>query len=594
MDIVSHISKAVSTSIQDLFNLQISSSDVVINTTRTDFEGDYTVVLFTLVKQLKKSPKAIGNELGNSLHNNFPDLIQTYNVIKGFLNLTVSDSFLTKFLEKHAMDTTYGLGAATDKTIMVEYASPNSNKPLHLGHLRNIFFGWSVSEILKAQGNKIIKTSIVNNRGIHICKSMVAWQLFGAGKTPQTENQKGDHFVGDYYVHFNDELKKQTDALKSTGVAEKEAEQLAPIMQAARQMLLDWELGKPEVLSLWNTMNSWVYAGFDETYNTIGCDFDRIYYESDTYLLGKTLVESGLQKGVFYKKKDGSVWIDLTAEGLDEKIVQRSDGTAVYITQDIGLAQNKYNEYQCDESFYVVADEQNYHFKVLKLICEKLQLPNAENIHHLSYGMVELPEGKMKSREGTVVDADEIVNEVIQLARQATEQSGKLSDLSEEELQKLSGIIGLGALKFFLLRVDPKKRMIFNPAESIDLHGFTGPFVQYTYARIQSIFKKNDGDANAGFTGVQTKLLPLEKTIAMLLEQFPATIHEAATAKDPSKIALYVFNLAKAFNTFYAEHSINKAESEEKKYVRLQLAKLTAHNIKLGMHLLGIQVPERM
>jgi arginyl-tRNA synthetase len=476
---------------------------------------------------------------------------------------------------------------------MVEYSSPNTNKPLHLGHLRNNFLGWSIAEILKANGNDVVKTCIVNDRGVHICKSMIAWQLFGNNATPESTHTKGDHFVGDYYVKFNDEYKKQVEELIVSGKTKEAAEKEAPIMQATQQMLFDWEAGKPEIMELWKTMNSWVYAGFDETYKNIGSDFDKVYYESNTYLLGKDLVEKGLAKNVFYQKDDGSVWIDLTADGLDEKIVQRRDGTSVYITQDIGLAEQRYEEYKASESIYVIGDEQNYHMKVLKLICQKLGLPSANGIHHLSYGMVELPTGKMKSREGTVVDADDLVQEMIAISKQKTEELGKVKDFTEAELVELYNTIGLGALKFFLLRVDPKKKMIFNPEESIDFHGFTGPFIQYTHARIKSILRKAEAQ-DLNITLEDDDLLKLEKDVIKHIELFPATIHEAATENDPSKIAIYIFNLAQQFNSFYAQHSIANAENEIKKILRLQIATLTAHVIKSGMGMLGIAVPERM
>jgi len=458
--------------------------------------------------------------------------------------------------------------------------------------LRNNFLGWSTAEMLKACGNNVVKTCVVNDRGIHICKSMIAWQWFGNGATPESTGIKGDHLVGNYYVLFNDEYKKEVEQLVSEEKSKEEAEQQAPIMEAARQMLVDWEAGKPEVIELWKKMNSWVYEGFDETYERIGTDFDKVYYESNTYLLGKDLVEVGLQKGVFYKKEDGSVWIDLTADGLDEKVLQRKDGTSVYITQDIGLAEQKQDEYKIQQSIYVVGDEQNYHFKVLKLICQKLGLPSADGIHHLSYGMVELTSGKMKSREGTVVDADDLMDEMIAIAQKKTEELGKIKDFTEEELKDLYNTIGIGALKFFILRVDPKKRMIFNPDESIDFHGFTAPFIQYTYARIKSILRKENSAIQDENT--DTDLLPLEKELIVQAEQFPEIVQEAAAAYDPSKVAVYIYNYAKIFNSFYTEHSVSNAESAEKKNLRLQLCVLTAQIIKTGMQLLGIQVPERM
>jgi arginyl-tRNA synthetase len=579
--------------IETLYNISIDESAITVNVTKPEFEGDYTIVLFALLKPLKKSPDALGNELGKYLVDNNPHIFQSYNIIKGFLNLVIADSYWINFLSDNYNNTSFGKQQISHKKIMVEYSSPNTNKPLHLGHLRNIFLGWSAAELSKSIGNNVIKTCIVNDRGIHICKSMIAWKMFANGATPQSTGTKGDHFVGDYYVKFNEAYKGEVKTLEAEGLSAEEAEKEAAIMNAAQQMLVDWEAGKPDVIELWSMMNSWVYEGFDETYNRIGADFDKVYYESQTYILGKNLVEAGLEKGIFYKEEDGSIWIDLTNDGLDKKIVRRKDGTAVYITQDIGLAVDKYEEYKIDESIYVVGDEQNYHFKVLKLICEKLGLPYAKAIHHLSYGMVELPSGKMKSREGTVVDADDIVNEMINIARQKTEELGKVKDFTEAELTELYETIGLGALKFFLLRVDPKKKMVFNPEESIDFHGFTGPFVQYTYARIKSVLRKVRGEWSV-VRAEHQPLLPLEKEIIILLEQFPATVEEAATLYDPSKIALYVFNLAKTFNSFYTEHSIANAESEEKKTLRVKLAQLTAQTLQTGMHLLGIKMPERM
>lgn len=592
MSVVIAIKEAAAKAISEVFALEINPSYITVNATKPEFEGDYTIVLFSLIKQLKRSPEVAGKELGEWLLKNNADLFSSYNVIKGFLNLVIADKYWINFLQHNHNNSSFGLKQKTGRKVMVEYSSPNANKPLHLGHLRNIFLGWGTAEILKANGNEVVKTCIVNDRGIHICKSMIAWKLFANGATPQSTGIKGDHFVGDYYVKYNDEYKKQVDELVANGMSKEEAEKQAPILKQAQQMLVDWEAGKPDVIELWKMMNSWVYEGFDETYKRIGADFDRIYYESNTYLLGKNMVEYGLQKGVFYMKEDGSVWIDLTAEGLDEKIVRRKDGTSVYITQDIGLVLNKYEEYKCDESIYVVGDEQNYHFKVLKLIAQKLQLPSADAIHHLSYGMIELPSGKMKSREGTVVDADDIIDEMMQIAKQKTEELGKVKDFTETELQELYNTIGLGALKFFLLRVDPKKRMIFNPEESIDFHGFTGPFVQYTHARIKSILRKLQ--VTSYKLQVEHGLLNLEKQVITQLEQFPSVIDEAAMEHDPSKVAIYVFNLAKTFNAFYTEHSVANAETDEKKILRLQLCKLTAQTIKTGMELLGIKVPERM
>lgn len=594
MSIVSSVQKCTIESLSALFNQSFTEKDFQVNQTKAEFEGDYTVVMFSLVKSLKLSPDAIGNQLGEHLVKNYPQFFSKFNIIKGFLNLTVADEHWLDLLDKNHNDICYGKKAMNGKKVMVEYSSPNTNKPLHLGHLRNNFLGWSVAEILKASGYEVIKSCIVNDRGIHICKSMIAWQKFANGATPQSTGIKGDHFVGEYYVKFNDAYKKEVDELIAVGKTKDEAEKVAPIMKATQQMLLDWENGKPEVMELWKKMNGWVYDGFDVTYKRIGSDFDKIYYESNTYLLGKDIVKQGLDKKVFYQKEDGSIWIDLTADGLDEKIVQRKDGTSVYITQDIGLALQKYEQYKIDQSIYVIGNEQNYHMKVLQLIAEKLGMPNAENIHHLSYGMVELTTGKMKSREGTVVDADDLVDEMVATSKQHTEELGKVKDFSEEELKELYNTIGMGAMKFYLLRVDPKKTMVFNPEDSIDFHGFTGPFIQYTYARIKSILRKLEGTATSNFKPQTSNLLPLEKELIIAAEQYPAIIEQASTEHTPSVIANYVFHLAKTFNSFYTEHSIANAESDEKKQLRLQLATFTANIIKSGMQLLGIKVPERM
>ncbi len=616
-----------------VFNQPFSDKDFQINQTKPEFEGDYTIVLFSLVKSLKQSPLAIGNALGEHLVATSPELFSAFNIISGFLNLTVPDSYWTNLLETNYANPAFGRKAHLGKKVMVEYSSPNTNKPLHLGHLRNNFLGWSVAEIYKANGYEVIKSCIVNDRGIHICKSMIAWQKYANGATPQSTSMKGDHLVGDYYVRFENDLKAQSQVLidkinqgdlsdfSGDGLeklnkllaalpkldASKDEEKISKlhaeikeiarnntaIIGEAKQMLLDWEEGKPAVIDLWKKMNGWVYEGFDITYKKIGSDFDKTYYESNTYLLGKDIVQQGLDKKVFFKKEDGSIWIDLTADGLDEKLVQRKDGTSVYITQDIGLALQKYEEYQIDSSIYVIGNEQNYHMKVLQLICKKLGMPNAENIFHLSYGMVELTTGKMKSREGTVVDADDLVDEMVATSQKHTEELGKVKDFTTEELKELYDTIGLGAMKFYLLRVDPKKTMVFNPEESIDFHGFTGPFVQYTYARIKSILRKEPLTSNA--TAVAgSALLKLEKEVLLTLEQYPSIITQAGIEHNPSVIAMYVFNLAKSFNSFYTEHSIANAETADKKQLRLQLALMTANALKSGMELLGIRVPERM
>jgi len=589
MNLITNLKQSTANCIHQLYGVQIQPEQVLVNATKPEFEGDYTIVLFAFVKQLGKSPEVLGNELGAAMLNEMQGVLTQFNIVKGFLNFSISNQFWFDSIKNADANNLLPTNTKPRK-IMVEYSSPNTNKPLHLGHLRNNFLGWSIAEILKLQGNEVVKTCIVNDRGIHICKSMIAWQLFANGATPADTNQKGDHFVGDYYVKYNDAYKAQVAELVAGGMTQEQAEKEAPIQKGAQEMLLKWEQGDAATIDLWKRMNTWVYEGFDATYKKIGSDFVKTYYESNTYLLGKELVEQGLEKKVFYQKEDSSVWIDLTGEGLDEKIVRRKDGTSVYITQDIGLAEVKQKEFNTDASIYVVGDEQNYHFKVLKLICQKLQLPAADGIYHLSYGMVELPTGKMKSREGTVVDADDLVEEMINISKEKTESLGKVSEFSADQLTELYNTIGLGALKFFLLRVDPKKKMIFNPEESIDFHGFTGPFIQYTHARIKSILRKT-GTAVAL---TLSELLPMEKALAIELSNFPTVINEAAETLDPSKVAIYTFNLAKLFNSFYAELSIANAESEEKKQLRIQLSILTAATLQKGMSALGIAVPEQM
>jgi arginyl-tRNA synthetase len=578
--------------IESLHGIRFTERDFQVSPTKPEFEGDYTIVLFSLIKQLKSSPDTLGNALGNKMIADAPDFFDSFNIIKGFLNFTIKPAFLLDMLNKHYQDPCFGKAPLNGKKIMVEYSSPNTNKPLHLGHLRNNFLGRSIAEILKANGYDVFKTCIVNDRGIHICKSMIAWNRYGNQATPDSTGTKGDHFVGDFYVKFNDAYKLEVEQLIAKGMDKAAAEKEAPIMKEAQQMLLDWENGKPEVIELWKKMNQWVYVGFDVTYKRIGSDFAKTYYESETYLLGKDTVELGLTKGVFYRKPDGSVWIDLTEEGLDEKLVLRKDGTSVYITQDIGLAQKKYDEFGMDQSIYVVGDEQNYHMKVLQLICKKLGLPYADGIHHLSYGMVELPTGKMKSREGTVVDADDLIDEMVSISREHTQNLGKVKDFSEQELIELYDTIGLGALKYFLLRVDPKKKMIFNPEESIDFHGFTGPFVQYTHARIKSVLRKSVIDT--AFKDFPSPLLKAEKDLLLLTEHYEVVLKQAADDFDPSVIATYLFQLAQSFNSFYAALSIGNAESEEKKQLRLKISSLVATIESSGMELLGIKVPEKM
>ncbi len=596
MSFTSYIQSAVLSSLSRLYDQPFSENDFQVNETKPEFEGDYTIILFALVKTVRKSPETLGRELGEQILKEHPDFFSGYNVIKGFLNLIIADRQLFSLLQDNYNDENFGKRESNHKRVMVEYSSPNTNKPLHLGHLRNNFLGWSVAEILKANGNEVVKTSIVNDRGIHICKSMIAWEMFAHGDTPDSTHQKGDHFVGDYYVKFNDEYKREVNGLIRSGKTQEEAEKEAPIMKKSQQMLFDWEQGKPEVRELWNRMNSWVYKGFDETYKRIGSDFDKTFYESDTYLLGKDFVKEGLKKNILYSKEDGSVWMDLSDRNLDEKLLLRSDGTSVYITQDIGLAKQKFEEYHLDKSIYVIGDEQLYHMKVLKEIIRKLGMPFADDIYHLSYGMVELTTGKMKSREGTVVDADDLIEEMVATAELHTKELGKVNDFSEKELKELYETLGLGAMKFYLLRVDPKKRMIFNPEESIDFHGFTGPFVQYTYARIRSILRKVAVD-QSGIkmdTLQRGNLLPLERQLILMLEKYTTVIADAGNEMNPSVIANYVFNLAKLYNSFYTEHSVANAENEEKKKLRLALSVMTAGVIKGSLQLLGIAVPERM
>jgi arginyl-tRNA synthetase len=599
MTIIRQITPLVTKALKEVYGIDADEKDITINLTKPEFEGDYTIVLFAFVKSLRKSPEEIGNQLGTYLVSNHSALFNGFNVIKGFLNLGITDAYWLNFLRTNFLAAQFGQQPPNSRRVIVEYSSPNTNKPLHLGHLRNNFLGWSVAGILKACGFDIVKTSVVNDRGIHICKSMIAWQRFGQGQTPQSTGKKGDHLVGEYYVKFDEEYRKEVNTLIAAGTKKEQAEKEAPLMREAQQMLQDWEAGDPAVIELWTKMNGWVYEGFDVTYKRIGSDFDKVYYESATYLLGKQLVEEGLQTRVFFKKEDGSTWIDLTSDGLDEKLVLRKDGTSVYMTQDLGLADEKFKDFAYDQSMYVIGDEQNYHMKVLKLILLKLQKPYAPGIDHLSYGMVDLPTGRMKSREGTVVDADDLIDEMVEIAATHTRDLGKVTGFTPAELDELHETIGLGALKFFLLRVDPKKRMVFNPEESIDFHGFTGPFVQYTYARIKSILRKQKADPAYGLTDAVVEesdppLLKLEKELIILLEQFPAMLEQAAAEYNPSVLAIYAFMLAKTYNTFYAEHSVMNAESESKKQLRLQLSQMTAQIISSALRLLGVRVPERM
>ena len=576
----------------------ITQNMISVNLTKPEFTGDYTVVLFPFVKLLRMKPDALGEQLGNYMVQK-TGLFSAFSIVSGFLNLSVKDSVWGSFLLNHFNDAHFGEQPKADNRIMVEYSSPNTNKPLHFGHLRNIFLGAAVAEILKTTGNEVVKATLINDRGIHICKSMIAWQHFANGATPVSSGLKGDHLVGDFYVKFNDACKAQIAQMTASGIEEKTAEKEAPLMLEAQEMLRKWEAGDPEVRQLWQTMNGWVYDGFDVTYERLGISFDKKYYESDTYLLGKKIVEYGLQKGALFTKENGSVWIDLKEEGLDEKLLLRGDGTSVYITQDLGTAKLKHDDYKLNRSVYVIGDEQNYHMQVLKLILKKVGEPCADTIYHLSYGMVELPTGRMKSREGTVVDADDMIDEMLKLAREQAEEAGKTGGFTADELEELYETIGLGALKFYLLRVDPKKKMIFDPKESIDLHGFTATFIQYAHTRICSILRKENLPLLPTIGHFQSfqlteEITTLEKKLILHLEQYPAMLEAAATEFNPSELCNYSFQLAQAFNTFYDVHSISKAETEEKKQLRLMIVVMAASVLRHAMGLLGIRLPERM
>ncbi len=582
----------IQNAIKEIFEINVDR--IEFQMTRKDFEGDITVVIFPLVRIIKGNPAEIGTRIGNYLIENTKEVIR-FNVVSGFLNIVISDDYYLNYFNQMNKDINFGFVPIdkNQKAVMVEYSSPNTNKPLHLGHIRNNLLGYSVAEIIKASGKKVYKTQIINDRGIHICKSMLAWKKFGNGQTPENSGLKGDKLVGNFYVKFDQEYKLQISELITQGKTEEEAKKQAPIILEAQQMLLDWEAGKPDVVSLWKEMNQWVYDGFAVTYKNLGVDFDSFYYESQTYLLGKEVVQLGLEKGIFEKDPDGSVWIDLTDDGLDRKIVLRSDGTAVYMTQDIGTAiQRVKDNPDVSGMVYTVGNEQDYHFKVLFLILKKLGFDWAENLYHLSYGMVELPSGKMKSREGTVVDADDLMAEMTATAKSISEELGKLDGYSLDEKEKLYQIIGLGALKYFMLKVDPKKAMLFNPEESVDFAGNTGPFIQYTYARIQSILRKADFDLSHKITEID--LHPKEKELIKQLELYPEIIQNAAQHLSPALIANYIYELVKEYNSFYQSVSIFGEEDIAKKTFRVQLSKKVGETVKSGFKLLGIEVPERM
>lgn len=576
---------------KDLFGAVISPEAIQVQTTKKEFEGDLTLVMFPLLRFSGKNPVETGEDVGKYLTENL-DNVAAYNVVKGFLNLEIAPTYWSNAFKSIASSENYGQAPKSGLKYMVEYSSPNTNKPLHLGHLRNIFLGYSVSEVLKANGHEVIKTQIINDRGIHICKSMLAWQKYGNGETPASSGLKGDKLVGKYYVEFDKHYKDEISQLISQGVDKEEAEKQAPSLIEAQKMLKDWEDGNPEIVELWKTMNGWVYEGFDATYDMMGVDFDKLYYESDTYLLGKDIVQQGLDKGVFYKKDDGSVWADLTDEGLDHKLVLRKDGTAVYMTQDIGTAISRFDDYKpLNGIIYTVGNEQDYHFKVLFLILKKLGYENADNCFHLSYGMVDLPSGKMKSREGTVVDADDLMQEMIDKATHSSAEQGKLDGLSKDEVDSINNTVGLGALKYYLLKVEPGKRMMFNPEESIELQGHTGPFIQYVHARIASILRRGELKNDSK---LPSDLHDLEIALIKLMLEFPSVIEQAGKDYAPSLLANYAYDVAKAFNQFYQECPILKEEDEDKLQFKLALCKSTGQIIKKSMKLLGIEVPNRM
>ena len=592
MSLISILSPQISIAIQTLFDVRIDKFE--FQSTRKEFEGDITLVIFPLLKQIKSNPVELGNKIGQFLVENVRE-VSKFNVVSGFLNIVISDEYYIEYFNAIKDDLQFGFVAAkaNEKAVMVEYSSPNTNKPLHLGHVRNNLLGYSVAEIIKASGKKVYKTQIINDRGIHICKSMLAWQKFGLGETPETSGLKGDKLVGKYYVKFDQIYKEQIATLMQVGKTEEEAKKQAEIIVEAKQMLLDWEAGKPEIMQLWRTMNQWVYDGFDETYKNLGVDFDSKYYESNTYLLGKDVVNIGLEKGIFEKDPDGSVWIDLTNEGLDRKIVLRSDGTAVYMTQDIGTAIQRVKDYpDVGGMVYTVGNEQDYHFKVLFLIIKKLGFDWSESLFHLSYGMVELPSGRMKSREGTVVDADDLMLEMTQTAKKLSEDLGKLESYSDGEKAKLYNTIGLGALKYYMLKVDPKKSMLFNPEESVDFAGNTGPFIQYTYARIQSILRKANFDFDLAI--ILPQLHEKEKELIKQIAHYPEIIQTAAHNHSPALVANFTYDLVKEYNSFYQNVIILGEENIDKKIFRVQLSQKVADIIKSSFKLLGIEVPERM
>ena len=595
MTIEKMLTQQVLEAVKACYGVELNEKDVQLQETRKEFAGDLTVVVFPFTRYSRKSPEETAKELGEYLKQNIEE-VETYNVIKGFLNVVISSAYWIEVLNDVAKEEKYGYAKEpSGKTYMIEYSSPNTNKPLHLGHIRNNFLGWSVSEIQKANGHKVIMVNLVNDRGIHICKSMIAWEKFANGATPESTGTKGDHFVGDYYVRFDKEYKAQIKELMEQGKTEEEAKKEAPILLEAQEMLRKWEAGDEKVVSLWRTMNDWVLKGFDETYKMMGISFDKVYFESQTYKKGRDLVLKGLADGVLYRKDTGSVWADLTGDGLDHKLLLRDDGTSVYMTQDIGTAYDRFNEFNMDQEIYVVGNEQNYHFQVLSLVCKKLGFDWADKIKHLSYGMVELPEGKMKSREGTVVDADDLIDEMIHTARTTSEELGKLDGYTKEEAEDVYRKVALGALKYFILKVDPKKTMMFNPKESIDFNGNTGPFIQYTYTRIKSVLRKAEEAGVKIVPGdIHTALTEKEQNLVKLIAKLPAVVKEAGDNYSPALIGNYAYELAKEFNQFYHDYSILKEENEQVRNLRLLLAQQCSVAIENAMGMLGIEMPERM
>ena len=597
MKIENMIADAVKQAVKSLYGQEVPDKMVQVQKTRSEFEGNLTLVVFPFVKMARKSPEQTAQELGSYLVENC-EAVERFNVVKGFLNMVIAPAAWLSLLADIDADEHYGMKQATDDSplVMIEYSSPNTNKPLHLGHVRNNLLGWSLAQIMQANGNRVVKTNIVNDRGIHICKSMLAWLKWGNGETPESSGKKGDHLIGDYYVAFDKHYREEVKELVAQGMDEEKAKQEAPLIKEAHEMLVKWEQNDPEVRALWEKMNAWVYAGFDETYKKMGVSFDKIYYESQTYLKGKAKVEEGLQKGLFFRKEDNSVWADLTNEGLDQKLLLRSDGTSVYMTQDIGTAEMRFHDYPIDKMIYVVGNEQNYHFQVLSILLDRLGFKWGKELVHFSYGMVELPNGKMKSREGTVVDADDLMDLMVADAKKTSEELGKFDDMTEEERNEIARIVGMGALKYFILKVDARKNMLFNPEESIDFNGNTGPFIQYTYARIRSILRKAaaaGSTSQTSSTGL-TSLSGKEIDLIQKMSEFGAAVEQAGKDYSPSGIANYCYELTKQFNQFYHDYSILNAETETAKMFRLVLARNVAKTIKNGMSLLGIEVPERM